>query len=336
MEKVRFGKTELMVSKVAFGGIPIMRISKVEAAHIVRESINLGVNFIDTATGYVDSEEKIGEAIKGIKREELVIASKSPAPDKKTFNEHLDLSLKRLGLEYIDIYQLHNVSTESQKDAVFACGGAMEALEEAVKAGKVRFPAFSSHSLSVAIEVMKTEKFAAVQLPFNYVDTDAADEAIPLAKKLDMGFIAMKPMGGGLLENAALAFRYLGQWDIIPDPGIEKLEEIREIVEIVNKNEGFSAEDQKQVEKQRTEFESSWCHRCDYCLPCPHDINISTVLNIRSFFKRMTPERARQFVGPSIENARTCLECGVCESRCPYKLAIPSLLKERIKFWENQ
>ena len=151
MEKVRFGKTGLMVSKVAFGGIPIMRISRAEAAHIVREAINLGINFIDTAHGYTDSEEKIGEAIKGMKREDIIIASKSPANDKQAFNEHLDLSLKRLGVEYIDIYQFHGVSTEAKRDAVFAPGGAMEGLEEAVKAGKIRFPAFSSHSIPIAI-----------------------------------------------------------------------------------------------------------------------------------------------------------------------------------------
>ena len=335
MEKVRFGKTELMVSKVAFGGIPIMRVSKAEAVRIVREAVSLGVNFIDTATGYLDSEEKIGEALKGLKREELIIASKSPAGDKKTFNEHLDLSLKRLGLDYIDIYQLHNVSSPQQKSAVFACGGAMEGLEEAVKAGKVRFPAFSSHSLPIALEIMKTEKFAAVQLPFNYIDYDAANEAIPLADKLDIGFIAMKPMGGGLLHNAAIAFNFLCQYNVIPDPGIEKLEEIREIVEIINNYKGFTAEDQKAVEKERGEFGASWCHRCDYCQPCPKEINISTVLNIKSFFKRMTDERARLFTGAAVENARNCAECGVCVSRCPYKLEIPSLLKEGIKYWDS-
>ena len=156
MERVRFGKTGLMVSKVAFGGIPIMRVSKADAVQIVRETIDLGINFIDTANGYTDSEEKIGEAIKGMRREDLVIATKSTAPDKKTFNEHLDLSLKRLGLDYIDIYQLHNVSTDSQRDTVLAPGGAMEGLEEAVKAGKVRFAGVSSHNIPIGIKLMKS------------------------------------------------------------------------------------------------------------------------------------------------------------------------------------
>jgi predicted aldo/keto reductase-like oxidoreductase len=334
MDKVRFGKTGLMVSRVAFGGIPIMRISKAEAVRIVREAIGLGINFIDTAQGYADSEEKIGEAIKGTKREDLVIASKSPAKDKKTFTEQLDLSLKRLGIDYIDIYQLHNASSKSQKEAVFGPGGAMEGLEEAVKAGKVRFPGFSSHSVSIAMEIMKAGKFASVQLPFNYIDTEAAEKAIPLAKELDMGFIAMKPMGGGLLNDAALSFRFLGQYDnIVPDPGFEKLEEVREIAGIVKRRESLSAEDKKEIEKQRLEMGASWCHRCDYCQPCSQDIHISAILCLKSAFKRMPPDRARGMVGAAVEKAKSCTECGVCITRCPYHLNIPVLLKERLADW---
>ena len=337
MEKVRFGKTGLMVSKVAFGAIPIMRVSKAEAAQIVREAIGLGINFIDTANGYNDSEEKVGEAIKGMRREDLVITTKSTATDKKTFSEHINLSLKRLGLDYIDIYQLHNVSTKSQRDTIFAPDGAMEGLEEAVKAGKVRFPGFSSHSLIIGIEIMKTGKFPMVQLPFNYINIEAEEEAIPLAKELDMGFIAMKPLGGGLLDNAALAFRFLMQYDsIIPDPGIERLEEIREIAAIVEKNEAFSDADKKEIERQRIQFGPSWCHRCDYCQPCPQGINISLAFWIESFYKRMPAERARSMIGPSIEKARTCLECGDCVKRCPYDLDIPTHLKDKVKFFDSQ
>ena len=336
MEKIRFGKTELMVSKIALGGIPIMRLTKAEAAQLIRETVALGINFIDTAHAYADSEEKVGEAIKGMKREEMVIASKSPANDKETFNEQLDLSLKRLEVDYIDIYQLHNVASAARRDAVFAPGGAMEGLEEAVKAGKVRFPAFSSHSIPMAIEVMESGRFDAVQLPFNYIDSAAADEAIPLAEKLDMGFLAMKPMGCGLLGNAGLSFRFLGSYSgIVPDPGIEKIEEIREIIAIVNKNEALSEDDKREIEKVKAELGASWCHRCDYCQPCPQGIAISAALNIKSFFKRMTAERARSFTGAPIEKARTCLECGDCVKRCPYHLDVPSLLKENIKEWEK-
>ena len=341
MERVRFGKTGLMVSKVAFGGIPVMRVSKDEAVKLIRETINLGINFIDTAHGYADSEEKIGMGIKGIKREELIIATKSPANDKKTFNEQLDLSLKRLGTDYIDIMQLHNIGSIEKRDAVFAAGtdaagGAYEGLQEAIKAGKVRFPGFSSHSLELCIEMMKSGKFVSAQFPFNFIDDSAAKEVIPLAKELDIGFIAMKPMGGGRLENAELAFRYLLQFDnIIPDPGIEKIEEIREIAQLVERKPVFTSEDKEKIEKLRAEFGSTWCHRCDYCQPCPQGIDISWVLCTESCEKRFTLGRFKQMLVLPIERAKTCLECRECVKKCPYHLEIPKLIKENIKVWER-
>ena len=336
MEKVKFGNTGVMVSKIAFGGIPIQRLGLNEAADVVRGVINLGVNFLDTANGYTDSEEKIGLAIKDFKRDSLVIASKSGARDKKTFLENLDLSLKRLGTDYIDFYQHHGISSREQYEALTGEGGAYEGMVEAVKAGKVRFPAFSSHNIPISIEMMKSGKFAVVQLPFNYINFEAADDVIPLAKKLDMGFICMKPMGGGLLDNAGLCFRYLLKFDsIVPDPGVERIEELREIIRIVEKNEFLSAEDEKEIEKQRIEFGPSWCHRCDYCQPCPQGIQMSVALIINTFFKRMTPEHARAFAAPAIEKARTCIECRACVARCPYNLDIPALLKEKISYFDR-
>jgi predicted aldo/keto reductase-like oxidoreductase len=325
-----------MVSRIAFGGIPIMRLPKTDASKLIKETIDLGINFIDTAHGYADSEEKIGEGIEGIRRDELIIASKSPANDKKTFNEDLDLSLKRLGVDYIDIYQLHNVGSKARRDAVLAPGGAFEGLSEAVKSGKVRFPAFSSHNIPIAMELMKSNMFAAVQIPFNYIDCDAEKEIIPLAKELDMGFIAMKPMGGGLLENAGLSFRYLLRYEnIIPDPGIETIDEIREIAGIVENNSPLTEEDCKEIEKLRAEFGHSWCHRCDYCQPCPQGIAISSVLPIESMIKRFTPERAATMLKSAVDKAKTCLECGACIARCPYHLEIPKLLRERVTYWDG-
>ncbi|MDR2631179.1 MAG: aldo/keto reductase [Spirochaetaceae bacterium] len=336
MEKVRLGKTGLMVSRVGFGGIPIQRLSKAEAASVVKGVIDLGVNFLDTANAYSDSEEKIGEAIKDIKRENLVIASKSTAPDKKTFMEHLDLCLKRLGTDYVDLYQIHNVSTIEKRDVVFAPGGAYEGLAEAIKMGKVRFPAFSSHNIPLAIDIMKTGKFFVVQLPFNFVDNTAAKEAIPLAKELDMGFIGMKPFGGGLLHNAPVAIRYVLQFEnVVPDPGIEKLSEMREIVSIVNEKKPFSSEDKKIIDDLIKELGDRWCHRCDYCQPCPQGIGISSVLTVESLLKRMPFRQVFNMANAGMEKADACLECGDCMKRCPYKLKIPALLKSKIALWKK-
>ena len=337
MEKVRFGKTGLMVSKIAFGGIPIQRLSVADAVDVVKGCIALGVNFIDTANGYSDSEEKIGAAIKNMPRDSLIITSKSGARDKKTFLTHIDLSLKRMGLDYIDLYQLHGLSSPEVYDAVFAEGGAYEGLEEAVRTGKVRFPAFSSHNIPVSLQAMRGGKFAAVQLPFNYINDEAAEEAIPLAKELDIGFIAMKPFGGGLLSDAKLSIKYLMQFDsIVPDPGIEKLCEMEEIARIVESGEKFNSKDAEAIERVKKETGSYWCHRCGYCQPpCPQKIGISMALNVESFMKRMPYNRVHAMMAPGMETAKGCTKCRACVDKCPYNLDIPELIKEKLAVWDK-
>jgi len=335
MEKVRLGRTELMVSRVALGSIPIGRVSMEEGAALVKEALRLGVNFIDTAYVYGDSEEKIGKGIAGTPRKDVILASKTMAADKKTFLQHLDESLKRMGTGYVDVYQFHNIATRQKYDAISGPGGALEGMEEAVASGKVRFAGFSSHSIPVALELMKSGRFDVVQLPFNFVDRLAEEEAIPLAKKLDMGFISMKPMGGGNLDNAELAFRYLLQFDgIVPDPGVEKIEEMREIADIVERSPPLTEDDRREIERLRAELGSSWCHRCDYCQPCPQGIGISAVLTAMSNFKRFSLDKSKELIGHAIEKGRTCLACGECVARCPYHLEIPRLVQENIRSWD--
>jgi len=184
--------------------------------------------------------------------------------------------------------------------------------------------------------MMRDGKFAAVQLPFNYIDDEAAAEAIPLARELDMGFIAMKPFGGGLLCDAKLSIKYLSRFGgIVPDPGIEKLSEIEEIARIVESGEAFDKADSDEIEKLRAETSGRWCHRCGYCMPCPQDLPISMILNIESFLKLMPFERVFQMASRGMETAKNCVSCGECVKKCPYKLDIPALVKEKMKIWET-
>jgi uncharacterized protein len=335
MKQIRFGRTELMVSEIAFGGIPVMRLSFEKGVRLVEDVIDRGVNFIDTAHGYGDSEAKIGAALAGGgKRNSLIISSKSPGRDRKTFKEHLDLSLSRLKTDCIDIYHLHNVSTPKDFDQITAPGGALEALQNAVQAGKVRFPAVSSHAADTALRCIDTDAFDVLQFPLNFVDTQGEENILSRVKDLDLGFLAMKPLGGGLLDDAGLCFRYLQQFDgIVPDPGIEDISELDEIITLYAAKRNLSDEDWEQIERIRTELGGQWCHRCDYCQPCPQDIKISLVLITNSIMKRMSFEAANNFVEPAMRTAAGCIECGDCVERCPYDLPIPDLLKERRKMW---
>lgn len=324
------------MSEVAFGGIPVMRLGFDEGAELVRKSIDLEVDFIDTAHGYGDSEEKIGAALKSFSREEIILSSKSPGRDRKTFNEHLETSLKRLQADYIDIYHLHHVSSEENFDKVFAPDGAMEGLEAAVKAGTVRYPAVSSHNTDIALKCIETGRFDVLQFPINFVDTQAEETLLPRCRELDLGFIAMKPLGGGMLDDAELCFKYLQQLGaLVPDPGIERIEELAEILRIYDRRPELSAPDKDRIREIRENLGKNWCHRCDYCKPCPEGIQISTVLITDSVLKRMDFERAKQFLGPEIEKAADCTECEQCVERCPYDLPIPELLKEKRRVYEE-
>lgn len=334
--RVELGETGLWVSKVGMGGIPMQRLSKKEAVNMIKKVLDLGVNFIDTANAYLDSEEKIGEAIKGTKREELVISSKSVASDKKTFLGHVDLSLKQLGIDYIDIYHLHGVNSDEKMDQVMGPGGAYDGLREAIEKEKVRYAAFSSHRLPEAKKLILTEKFDVIQIGFNFVDNEPEKDIIPLARNKNLGFIGMKPMAGGLLEDANLAFRYLAQFpNIVPDPGIEKIEEMDEIVQIVNNPRALTPEEKREIQKIREELGKEFCHRCDYCQPCTQGIPISEVLAFKMQVKRNPFERVVEFLDSAMEKAKDCIECEECVMRCPYDLMIPELLKKYGTLWEE-
>jgi predicted aldo/keto reductase-like oxidoreductase len=190
--------------------------------------------------------------------------------------------------------------------------------------------------MSYAKKLILSGKFYSVQIPYNFIDRQAAEEVIPLAKKADMGIIAMKPLGGGLISNAKLCFKFLLQDEgIVPDPGIEKLGEMKEIAEIADNMSPLTVSELEEMDKIRREAGKNWCHRCDYCQPCPQKIAISTVLVVKSFMKRMTFERAFSMIDGQIRAADKCTECRECAGRCPYNLDIPKLLKENKLVWNE-
>ena len=205
MNTVKLAGTDLEISEVGFGGIPIIPLSENEAVSVVKHCFDLGVTFFDTANMYPTSEEKIGTALKTV-REKVVIATKTTKRDAKEAVAHIDLSLRQIKTNWIDIYQLHNVSNEEALEQVLAPQGAYDAARKARAAGKIRFIGISSHNIQIAIKALKTGLFQTLQFPFNFIENDPANELFPLARKNDVGIIGMKPLGGGLLERADLFF----------------------------------------------------------------------------------------------------------------------------------
>lgn len=337
MKTARLGQTDLQVSRVGFGGIPIQRLTEDEAVRVVQRCLDLGVTFLDTANGYTTSEERIGKAIAG-RRDQVILATKSGARDKAGSQEHLELSLKRLNTDYIDLWQFHGISTMETYEQVLGPNGAMETAQKALQEGKIRHIGVTSHSLDMAIKMVPSGHFETMQFPFNFVTNEALGELLPLCQKHDVGFIAMKPFGGGMLGNATLAMKWQLQFDFaIPDPGIERVEEIEEIVKIVEGSWELGPEEQEEIERIQAEVGTRFCRRCQYCLPCPQNINIPMMMNLPSFGKRFSLElvRSDHFV-QIVETAKTCIKCGECEERCPYKLPIRDMLVENIASYAQQ
>jgi len=339
MITTRLGKTGLEVSRVGIGGIPIQRPSEDEAIKIIHRALDLGINFIDTAAGYGNSEERIGRALAALagRRDQVIIATKSGQPSKAEAMTELERSLKRLRTSYIDLWQTHNVSSFEKYAQVTGPGGSLEAAQEALQAGKIRHIGLSSHNLDIAIKAVKSGLFEVIQFPFNYVTREPEDELIPLAKEYDVGFIGMKPFAGGMLRNATLSIKYVLQFDwVVPDPGIQKVEEIEEIVSIVESGDwDLTPQERQKIEARRAELGTQFCRQCGYCQPCPQEIPISMVMITQGMWKLWPREIFFDWMGQVIDKARDCAQCGECEEKCPYQLPIREMISENIAFFER-
>jgi predicted aldo/keto reductase-like oxidoreductase len=339
MNTVRLGRTGLKVSRIGMGGIPIQRPTEEEAVRILQHALDLGITFVDTSLGYGTSEERIGRAIHG-RRDEVMIATKGGWSNKAATLEHIDLSLKRLDTDYIDLWQFHGVSTMEAYEKVLRPGGAYEGAQEALKAGKIRHIGISSHALDVALKAVSSDIFETIQFPLNFISDEAAEELVPLAREHDVGFIGMKPFAGGNIRDAPLAIKYLLQFsNVVPVPGIQKVEEIDEIVSIVNTGPWeVTVKDRKKIEEIRTELGTRFCRQCGYCMPCPQEVNIPMVMITRLMWGLWPQElfsNPEWWFGAVMKSAKNCIQCGECEPKCPYHLPIRELIPENVEFYEG-
>jgi predicted aldo/keto reductase-like oxidoreductase len=338
MKTIKLGRTGLEVSPIGMGGLPIQRPPEDEAIRVIQRCLDLGVTFIDTARSYGTSEERIGKAITG-RRDQIVIATKTGYRDKNTALKDLELSLQHLQTDYIDLWQFHSISTVKSYEQVLGPEGALEAAQEALKANKVRHIGFSSHSLDVAEKAITSGFFETVQFPLNFVCNEAEERLVSLAQEHDVGFIAMKPFAGGMLKDANLAIKYLLQFDnIVLDPGIEKVEEIEEIIDIVNGSWELTLNEQQKMDNLRMQLGTRLCRLCVKCLPCPQGVIIPHIMIIPIFWKLWPQEEllsSNHEYRQSFESGKNCNQCGECEEKCPYNLPIRKMITENMEFYDS-
>ncbi|WP_295587417.1 aldo/keto reductase [uncultured Oscillibacter sp.] len=325
MEKVRLGRTELYVTKTAFGALPIQRISKEDAVKLVRRAYEAGINYFDTANMYTDSEEKLGAALHDV-RQNVIISTKSGGKDKKTVLAHIEESLRRMQTDYIDLFQFHNPAVlpdPNDPDGPYAA-----ALEMQQK-GYIRHIGITNHRLGVAREAIDSGAFETLQFPFCYLASDQDYDLVERCRKADMGFIAMKGLSGGLLNNAEACYAFMRQYDnVVPIWGIQHEWELDQWLELTERDPRMTPELEEVIRKDRQELAGNFCRSCGYCLPCAAGIDIPQAARMSALLRRSPyqPYMSDEWHA-KMHKIEECIHCNACKSRCPYGLDTPALLQ---------
>ena len=334
MEKTRLGKTNLMVSRTAFGAIPMQRVSDGEASTILRLAYDGGVNYYDTARAYTTSERRIGKYLADV-RGNIIIATKTAATNADEFEIDLAASLSELGGDsYIDIYQFHNTPFVPRPGAP---DGLYDAALRAKAEGKIRHIGITSHSLSLAKEEAKSGLFETMQFPFSLLATDDEIGLVELCRKHDVGFIAMKAMAGGLITNAKPAFAFLRQFEnVVPIWGVQRISELEEFLLYEEAPPELNDEMLAAINRDREQLSGGFCRGCGYCMPCPAEIQIDLAARMRLLLGRtnwswLVNEQTQKMM----RRINNCTGCNHCIDHCPYSLDTPALLRENLDYYEK-
>lgn len=334
MTNIQLGSTGIIIEKNGFGCLPIQRITREEAACLLRKAVDGGINYFDTARAYSDSEEKMGSAFAGI-RDKVVIATKTHAQTAAQLWEHLETSLKNLGTDYIDVYQFHNPAFCSKPGGD---DGLYDAALEAKKQGKIRHIAITNHRLAVAHEAVDSGLYALLQFPYSYLSGSKERELVDKCRTKGMGFVAMKGMAGGLLGNGTAAAAWMaGQEGVVPIWGVQHEWELDQFLACVQKTPQLTPELQAVIDQDRTELTGGFCRGCGYCMPCPVGIQINQCARINLMARRApAADWLNDYWQGEMKKIENCLHCGQCAAKCPYGLDTPQLLQDNFKeYWTH-
>lgn len=327
------GQTNLRVSVIGFGGIPIQRVDENIALELLREANNQGINFIDTARGYNESENLIGEALEKIGREKFIIATKSMQRSYNGMLEDINISLKNLRTDYIDLYQLHNIRSLEELERVLSEDGALRALKEAKEKGIVKNIGITGHNPDILDKALDTNEFATIQCPYNPVEQQA-EELFKKANRMNVGVIVMKPLAGGAITQGELSLRFIVNNPNISVviPGMDSLEQVRLNAQTGIDMRKLTDEEDKVLFDEANSLGSEFCRRCGYCLPCPQGIDIPVQFLMEGYYTRYDlKEWAQERYDAMESRASDCIECGQCEPRCPYNLPIRKMMKNVVE-----
>lgn len=345
MQKRTLGKTGWEISAIGFGGIKLPLISHKECEILLNKAIDGGINFVDTADCYSDSEEKIGFALRG-RRKEFYLSTKIDECDGLGVRKKLERCLRRLRTDWIDLALFHDVRG-SEYDRIFDSGG-LETLEKARKEGEILEIGISiHHSLPMMRKAIESGVFSALMVAYSAFDEDRlAADILPVAHKMGVGLIAMKPLAGGVLAErpsfpkkkkfiqgeslAQVSLHYVLSNSNITCaiPGMTELYELNENLQVGRQPRKLDIEEIKALMEYVGEAGKGFCRNCGYCLPCPEGIPIPDIFRFESYYDRYDlKEWAREQYRSLEVNADACSGCGQCLELCPYGVFIPEKLE---------
>ena len=361
MRYATLGRTGYTVSRLGFGAmrLPMQgdRVDRELAMPMMHRAFEAGLNYIDTAVGYCggDSQRAVGEALKGW-RDRIVVSTKNPyyGPDEKAWWQNLEDSLERLQVDYIDIYNTHGVNAQRFGEEVQP--RLSQWLTRARDQGLIRHICTSFHDNNAALrQIVDAGFYDSITLQYNMLDRQLED-GIAYAAEKGIGIVVMGPVGGGRLgaPNEALA-RLLPEIRRIPElalrfvlanpnitlalSGMSTLPQVEENLAVAADERALAPEEVELIGQQLDrlkEMADTYCTGCNYCQPCPQEVNIPRIFRLYNDARvyGLGPYAREQYArwgrqapeGGKLADA--CIECGECEAKCPQHIPIRDQLKE--------
>jgi predicted aldo/keto reductase-like oxidoreductase len=350
-----FGNTGVMVSALGFGA---MRLPTEEetAVHLVQKAIDLGVNYVDTAPGYLkgQSEVFVGKAIKNI-RNKVYLSTKNPIENASADDwwKRMEASLERLDTDYIDFYHMWGINWEVYSDRIVAENGPLKAARRAQEEGIIKHLCFSFHDIPEnMIKLIDTGEFETVLCQYNLLDR-ANEEAMAHARERGLGVAVMGPVGGGRLSTPSQAIGGLIGNNSVGTPevalrfvlanpnvsvalsGMSTDEMIEQNVRIASMTQPLGADEKESIEASLLRFaelSKLYCTGCNYCMPCPMGVKIPRVFELMNLHRVWgltdTAKSGYQKLVKKGGSVDPCVLCGNCESKCPQEIKIIEQLQE--------
>ncbi len=336
MDRILLPGTDLALSPLGMGTVPMVtRVPADERVDLVRAVRDLGINWFDTARRYGDAEDVLGEAFAGV-RDQVVISSKSGARDPESLRLDIEESLRRLRTDYLDIFLFHGGGALRQ-ECFLTSGGLLDTAQRARQAGKFRLLGFSAHSVELALRALDVPAFDVAMVPANFISVQYIEGPfMDIARDRGVTVLAMKPFGGGRLDNARLCLQYLQQYDgVLPCIGIQRLVEMQENVRVWQDPNPLGAGDWAEIERLRATLGDRFCRQCGYCLPCPQGVPIISMNLMEAWVKQLSRDALVDAFASGVERARGCVACRECVEKCPYDLPIPEMVADGVALYER-